>query len=153
MPIIYLFLLLGTFHIIVVDPRPGGIGDIAVEWWASLAWRILAVMSPLLTLLAGWIISNRRGMTRLFGLWLRMAGDLGQFCALGTFLIGRFIEDDNDYDDPQILLTYGLVGVIVFVGMLVLRDVWVLIKVEEITRELDRLDQLSGEALLSGIGR
>ena len=132
-PILYGTLLLGAIQVSVFDPIPGGPDDIATEWWASLSWRILSIMSPVLAFIAWWLINRRSGQTRLFGLWLRLAGDLG-----------RWLEDRGEYDDPRIYFTYALTGVLIFVGMLVIRDVWILVQVEEITRELERLAQDSG---------
>ena len=140
-PIIYFGLLLGTINVILRDPTPGNAGDVIAQPWASLMWRILSVISPLLAFLSGYLIVNFHGVKRLFGLWLRLAGDLGQFVALATFLLGRIAA--GPISEARLYVIYGLSGVLVYVGMLAVRDIWILIQVEEITRELERQDRLT----------
>lgn len=137
-PILYAMLFFGALHVTLTDPIPGGLGDVAFEPWASISWRVLSMVSPAIAWLAWWLIDRKRGNVRLFGLWLRFAGDIGQFIALASFLLSRAVTDrQEEYDDPHVYLTYALLGVLGFVGMLVLRDLWILIQVEEITRELE----------------
>lgn len=144
-PIIYLSLLAGTIHVIVTDPHPGGPEDVVDQWWASVAWRVLGILAPILAIVAGKLICKFSGQVRLFGLWLRLAGDVGQFIAILALMLGRVLQDEGLYDDPRVYFTYALFGVLGFIGMLVIRDVWILFQVEEITRELDQLAKRSGE--------
>ena len=138
-PIFYATLLAGAVHVVLFDPASGGADDIVIEHWPALAWRFLAVLSPILAMVAGFLIAHTNGHLRASALWLRLAGDFGLGTTLGTFLLGRLVEDSSEYDDPRIYLTYALIGASGFIWMLVLRDIWILLQVEEITRELERL--------------
>jgi hypothetical protein len=138
-PILYFFMLTGLLQIMVF-PRSstGGVTD---GGWISGLWKVSGVVSPLLCLVAWYLINKCRGQQRLVGLWVRFAGDFGQATALGTFLLIRLTNSPID-DDAHVYLMHIDVGVLTFVLMLVLRDIWILLRVEESAAHLTRLVQV-----------
>jgi len=139
-PILYFFMFSGLLQI-TAFPRPSASSantPANTPDWVSELWRVAGFAAPLLCLIAWYLINKRTGSQRLAGLWVRFAGDFAQATALTTFLIIRFADSPIN-DDAHVYLMNIDVGVLVFVVMLVLRDVWILVKVEEIAAHLERL--------------
>lgn len=135
-PILYFFMLTGLLQIIIT-PRAVSQSTLTPIWISDL-WRISGLVSPLLCVLAWYLVNKRTGRARLMGLWVRFAGDFGQAIALAVFLVIRSTSFPVD-DDAHVYLMHIVAGVLFFVCMLVLRDVWILVKVEEIAAHLERL--------------
>jgi hypothetical protein len=138
-PILYFFMLTATLQIILT-PRPATGAPSATPVWVSDLWRTTGLIAPALCLIAWYMINKRAGRARLAGLWVRFAGDFSQAIALSIFLVLRIANTPVD-DDAHVYLMHVVTGVLVFVAMLVMRDVWILLKVEEIAMHLSRLSE------------
>ena len=137
-PILYFFMLFGTLQI-VTSGRPTLTLTLRLPSWVESVWETSSVAGPLLSLVAYWLVTRFVGRVRLFGLWNRFAGDFSQAISLAVFIVMR-IYSSPPIDDAHIYLMNIVVGVLCFVIMLVLRDIWTLIRVEEITAHLKRLE-------------
>jgi hypothetical protein len=136
-PVLYFFMFLGTVQIIATS-TPGQV--LHAPYWVSMLWRGSALCSPMLVVLAWYLVTHRAGRQRLFGLWMRFAGDFGQAIALAVFLTMRLAYTPV-HDDAHIFLMYIVGGVFTFVTMLVIRDVWILRRVQEIAAYIERLNE------------
>lgn len=136
-PVLYFFMLTGTLHIIAT---PGGTisGVPHIPAWGALIWRVSGLVAPLLATLAWYLVNKRSGKPRLFGMWLRFAGDFSQMISLLVFVVMRTAYSPVT-DDAHIYLMHLAYGVLAFVLMLVARDVWILLKVQEIAGYIERL--------------
>jgi hypothetical protein len=137
-PILYFFMLVGTLQI-VVSGRPTLTVSVDLPAWVESVWEVSSVIGPFLSLVAYVLVTRFAGRVRLFGLWNRFAGDFSQVISLTVFIMMRFYSSPVA-DDAHIYLMNIVLGVLCFVIMLVLRDVWTLIRVEEITAHLKRLE-------------
>lgn len=138
-PVLYFFMLTGSIQIIATQSHQALPAVHPDATWVSVGWRIITLISPLLAALGWWLVNRRTGQTRLFGLWMRFAADFGQAIGLVFFLIIRLANTPVD-DDAHVYLMHLSMGVLCFVVMLVVRDVWILRRVQEIASYLDRLD-------------
>jgi hypothetical protein len=99
-------------------------------------WKFLAVISPLMVLLAWWMIIYRCGRTRYAGLLIRLGGDIGQLFVLATYLLARFIDPTLGLRDDRIYGLSVILGSWVFVLILVARDLYALWFVEQLASKL-----------------
>lgn len=138
-PVLYTAMLLGTLHITVA--RHGTVvGEISTPAWVSDVWRVSGFISTLLVVAAWYLVTHHPGKPRLFGLWLRLIGDFGEAIALSVFLLIRLHYAPID-DDAHVFLMYIVGGVFTLVCMLLVRDAWILLRVQEIAARLQRLDE------------
>lgn len=96
-------------------------------------WAILSLTCPALGLGSLWLVQNREGKYRYRGLWLRLAADIGQFTAMGTYLILRLT-----WGDYHIYPVTVLGAAVLFVGHLIMRDIRRLMQVEQLANILHR---------------
>lgn len=135
-PILYFFMLTGILQIIITPVAAATVTHTPVS--ISDTWRVSSLVAPVLCLLAWWMIHKSSGRIRLAGLWVRLAGDVSQLCSLTVFLVIRLTYTPIN-DDVHVYLMHVMMGVAAFVLMLVLRDLWILLRVEEIASHLERL--------------
>jgi hypothetical protein len=136
-PVLYFFMMTGAIQIILTKaPAPQPVSH--SPYWVAILWRVTTVAAPLLAVLGWWLVSKRSGSARLFGLWMRFAGDFSQAVGLMFFLLIRWSNTPVN-DDAHVYLMHLAMGVFAFVAMLVVRDVWILRQVSSIAAYLDRL--------------
>lgn len=99
--------------------------------FVAVTWVALSVASPLLVLLSWWMITYQQGFLRYWGMWIRTVGDVGQTVALIVAILLWW----NIVPPPLIVI---LVGITVFVGVLIVRDLLALWLVEQVATRLYR---------------
>lgn len=136
-PMLYLSMLAGSVHILVTrSPYPSP--DVHTPEWVVTLWQVTTLTAPLLALLGWWLVSKCTGSTRLSGLWIRFAGDFNQAMGLLFFLTLR-VANTHYNDDAHVYLMYVAMGMFLLVLMLVVRDVWILLRVREVAADLELL--------------
>lgn len=139
-PILYLFMWGAAVRLWFDDQsEPPGFDVIAPEFYH--VWLALSVGSPLLTLLAWWMIQKCSGRVSFLGLWFRLAADIGMFTAVVTIHIAlAYTQAPAIYEEGRIWSRYLSGAVIVFLIGLLIRDVWVLAITERLAWRIHRGD-------------
>lgn len=110
------------------------ISPTAAGWWLSLS-----LACPPQALLAWWLIKKsnwKRGP--LAGLWIRLGADVGQFLAIVTYHAVVAFTTPLHSTEARVYARYAVGACILFVGVLVLRDVWALALTERVAFRLRR---------------
>lgn len=95
----------------------------------ATVWVALSVTSPVLVLLAWWMITYQHGFMRYWGMWIRTVGDVGQTVALIVAIVLWW----SVVPPPLVVILFGIA---VFVGVLVVRDLLALWLVEKVASKL-----------------
>lgn len=138
-PVLYLILWaaairLGLDH----DDRQLSFDAIAPTGFYGV-WITMGIICPMTSLLSWFLIQKRYGRQRFIGVWLRLASDVGVLTTIVAYhaAVIMMILDDNDIDDEQyIYARYLQSATILFVAMLVIRDVWSLVIIERLARTI-----------------
>ena len=136
-PILFLFLWIGTFHVVL----PGG-GNASINALGGIAWVIWLVTGfacPPLLLLSWWLIDKQQGRWRYRGMWIRLSADMGELGVIFTFLWARLLSNDPP-NDARVYGWIAITSMAVFMVFLVGRDIVMLSTVEHIAAE-ERHDQ------------
>lgn len=114
-------------------------------------WVGLSLACPPMLLVAHQLIKKYPGRLRYFGLWLRLAADIGQLAAVLAFWILLITSTPNaliDLDPNTATEYYALkiwLAVIVFMVLLVIRDVWKIALTERVANKLEKAKKDGGE--------
>lgn len=146
-PILFFFIFLAAL-IISID-------DTSAPLWVTdpvfVMWVGLSLACPPMLLVAHYLIKKFPGRPRYFGLWLRLAADIGQLAAVTAFWILLVTTSPNaliDLDPSTATEFYALkiwLAVIVFMVFLVIRDVWKIVLTERIANRLEKAKVDGGE--------
>ena len=130
----YLFLFIAAVHV-VVSPRPDsmGLGLVGVPY---LGWAVLALASPVASLVAWWMIRHRQGRWRVAGFWVRLGADVGMFAALGSFLLARSLLYHGYIPDAPLFGIIAMCGILATTVMLIGRDVAALVILARLTTRI-----------------
>jgi hypothetical protein len=120
-PVLFPFFFVGGLLSVYQPPA-------MLSFTALTLWSGLAIISPLLVLMAWWMIMYRSGFTRYSGFYIRLGGDLGQVIVLLTYIISLC--------NPPIYAAAVLIAVSAFVGLLVVRDFMAVVLVESVASRL-----------------
>jgi hypothetical protein len=143
--VIYTFLFIAAVHVIVTTSneqigfREAGLGAATYYWW-----NVLILLGPAMTGVAYLLIRHASGHLTVWGLWLRLGGDLSVLATL-TALIATWImvlTDVGPLGDSPLFALIALSGLTVFTGMLVVRDIGALIVLERIANVIHRRESL-----------
>ena len=131
-PMLYFFLWLGALTLLIFGgfftDQPTFIYHSSLFW----TWGGLSLFCPPLALVSLHLVTSPSGRKKYFGLWVRLAADVGQFVALVVYLAQRF-----RVDDIHIYGQFSVVSCAVFVGHLVGRDVSRIISVEQLASKIE----------------
>jgi len=138
-PILYLFLWGAVLRIVWDDSVPAPFEQTLTRP-AETAWITLGLVSPVAALAAWWLIMRSTWKrSSLVGLWLRLAANVGMVTAVTSFHIAdglrswRMGEDAADFYSR-----YIAAGVMVFLFLALLRDVWALVLTDRLAKQLER---------------
>lgn len=140
-PILYFFLWGATVRMLVSDEHPPIRFDILAPWAATL-WFVTSLTCPLLALLSWWLIAHcRLKRAALVALWIRFGADVGQLLALVTAHAATALTaSDVGASEGRVYSRYVLGASIVFVMLIVVRDVWALAATERLAWRIRRRD-------------
>lgn len=145
-PLVYLFTALTAWNVgprFILDnltsPRVGlfthHIGDHNFQAWYALEtgngtvwiWVLLGMFMPLVWLLSVFMIHSPHWARVYRGLWLRFVADIGLFVFLLMFVITTTTLEAWSFQPFHVNLT---IGVTVFAGLELVRDVWTLTAIQ-----------------------
>lgn len=135
-PLAFLFLWLGTWHVLWTDNYPPIELSQVIGAWAYGGWIGLSLGSPVL-LGAAYLAMRSNRYAKYVGLWLRLAADFGQAVAVGVFLAAWIVQRGAGENDYRLYLFFTAVSVLVFLVVMVVRDVWQLVVVERLATRLE----------------
>lgn len=97
-------------------------------------WLFLSLFCPPLALLSWFLVSGRIRWRRaaLAGLWTRLSADVGQFAALLAYHVVTLREAVMREAEVQVYFRYITGAGVVFVLLLVVRDVWAIVTMERL---------------------
>lgn len=145
-PTLYVFVFVAGVHVIATTGNAElGFDEAgfvpAVYYW----WNFLVVVSPFMVCLAYMLIRKAHGHARLWGFWLRLAGDFGTAAAVTAMVTTRLLilSPNTIMSDAQLFSLIILCGVAVFMLELVVRDIGALVVMEKLARQLHEIDHES----------
>lgn len=142
-PWFFVAALVGRFVILAGDGDPIPFDHI-LGVWGYPVWLALGIICPLMLVAAWWMIFQKQGRWTYAGFWVRFGADLGMVCALAAFILGyREAETElmTHLDDAHLMALTLLGSIWVFLCLSVVRDVWVLVKVERAASHVRRTDE------------
>lgn len=107
--------------------------------WVEGVWLATGLLCPVLALASWWLIAGSSWpRSSLFGLWVRLGADLGQFIALLTFHVAVVLTQSSlqGVTEARIYLRYALAGVMAYVGALVVRDIWAIMSANSLAKTI-----------------
>ena len=134
----FLFLWLGTWHVLWTDNYPPIELSQVIGPWAFGGWIGLSLVSPPLLCAAYLAVHSRNGYAKYVGLWLRLAADFGQAVAVAVFLAAWIVQRGAGVNDYRLYLFFIAASVQAFLVVMVVRDVWQLVVVERLATRLER---------------
>jgi hypothetical protein len=145
-PILYVFVFVAGVHVIATTGNAelgfdeAGFVPVVYYWW-----NFLVVVSPFMVCLAYILIRKAHGHARLWGFWLRLAGDFGTAAAVTAMVTTRLLilSPNVIMSDAQLFSLIILCGVAVFMLELVVRDIGALVVMEKLARQLHEIDHES----------
>lgn len=133
-PILFFFLFVGTIHVIGFS-IPNSM-EIAVGHVTYHVWAALGVGCPPL-LLVSWLMIRFGNSHMIYAaMWLRLGADMGQLFALAAFGAAR-LAYITSYGEPGLYVVFITAACLLFLSLLVVRDVAKLILVERVARRLN----------------
>lgn len=99
----------------------------------EILWAITGLGSPVLAFVSVWMIINKTGRCRYRALWMRLSSDFLAMTAMITFLYEHIaIHSEHPFEGAIVIAS------IVFMGLLVWRDIRFLFITELVARSLAR---------------
>jgi hypothetical protein len=129
-PYLFLAVFYGTILSVTLGDKtidPPGADFEAAEW----LWSITAIGSPPLAFVAVWMIIHTSGRWRYLALWLRLAADIGIMAAMIAYLYEHIATRAEHPFEGAIV-----VASIIFIWVLIWRDIRFLIITERLARKL-----------------
>lgn len=133
-PILFLVCWLGTIHVWATDNPPIGFAE-SLGHWGWPMWLTLSLSAPVMLAAAYAAVYLGSGYVRYMGLWLRLGANLGQLAALSAFL-ATFISQRGISNDYRLYFLFLAAGIVVFLVLMIVRDVWQLALTERIAARI-----------------
>ena len=137
-PVLYALTGLATIHVSLTDNESIGFDRAFGGTWFHYVWVILGLFAPLQLACSILLINKYTGKRRYRGYWFRLSADVAQFTTLTTFLMAWLHSPypiaDSDY---RMFLLFILVAAIIFVGELIIRDIWKLVLIERVANSVE----------------
>jgi len=130
-PLLFLFLFGASIRLWALDMTPVAVDDLFGAGTYQV-WLAIGIVSPLLALLAWWLIHYRRGAQRYRGLWFRFAADSGMFTAILAYHLA--VVAANPLTESRIYSRYIVGAAMVYMLNLLLSDIVSLFVVEKRSR-------------------
>ena len=134
--ILYLFLWASCIRLAVSDVEPPSFSEINSSQYFYAAWLTQGIVSPTLAAVAWFLIEKRSGRKRYIGMWFRVAADIGMLSVIMAFHIADVSEVVSGGRGAHIFERYGWASIIIFVVLLIIRDVWTLALTESTARKI-----------------
>lgn len=139
-PILFLSCWIGTWLAWLVETSDAGarLSDgfaAALGPWGWPAWLALSLSTPIMLVAAYACVYAGSGYTRYMGFWLRLGADAGQLAAVVAFLV-TFADQRGVTNDYRVYFVTLSIGIVAFLLVMVIRDVWQLLLAERIASEL-----------------
>ena len=130
-PILYLVLWAAAIRLGLSDYTNIPFREVLTGWTEAL-WEALSIGCPPLAGVAWWMIVHRPPRAKLAGHWLRLSADIGMLVAVLTYHVATVLGQSQWRDDATIYSRYLTGSVILFLAVLVVRDVWVLVTINRL---------------------
>lgn len=141
-PILYLMLWGAVLRIAVTNRDSPMNFENVISPSASTAWVVLGLGCPPLAGLAWWLIKRCKWhKAALAGLWIRLGADVGQLVALVAYHIVVVFTMPAVGTEARVYARYAVGACIMFVGVLVLRDIWSLVLTERVAGRMRGRDE------------
>lgn len=138
-PILYLMLWGAVLRMATTDTDKPIPFDSFFATNVEEVWVALGLTCPPLALVAWWLITKCRWKrSSLAGLWVRLGADAGQFMALLTYHIAVAFTGPHYDTEGRVYARYVVGAAIMFVGVLVIRDIWALTLTEKLAGRIRR---------------
>lgn len=140
-PVLYLFVWGAALRVAITSDTPIPF-DVVFSPYVETAWVPLGLICPPLAFLAWWLMGHKCRLPRsaLAGLWLRLAADAGQFAVLQIFFIVSFAVDPHS-DESHVYSAYILASAMLFMLIVLVRDVWSLVMTEKLAGVIARSEK------------
>ena len=136
-PMLYLFIWGATIRLALNKSEPPRFDVIAHDFY--VVWLTLGIVGPMLELLAWWLIQKRAGRWRFMGMWLRLSADIQVATVMVSYhLVGVL---DRNPSEAKIFARYMSSVAMLFVVVLVVRDIWTLVLTERMAGRIHREGQ------------
>ena len=133
-PLLYLFLWAATIRVAFSDGQTIPFEAIGGHWIYH-GWLTVNLTAPPMTVAAWWLIKHSRAWwASLAGIWLRLAADTMMFGGLLGFHLARMQIPCTS--DATIYSRYLTAAALAFIAVLIVRDVWVIVAAEKVTRRI-----------------
>lgn len=133
-PILYFFLFGVAVRLWINQTEPINFDSISPGIYGI--WIGLGVVCPMLSLLSFYCIEKCSGIWRYRGMWFRLAADSGIFFYLLAFHISSVTN--LKANEIRIFSRYCIGAILIFVLLLVVRDIWALRENEKTARIIQR---------------
>lgn len=134
-PILMLFLWGSALRLSGSPHPPADLQD-AIPNHAYIGWLISGATGPPLAVLAWWLITQRDGIQRYRGLWVRLGADILCFTYVAAFHLAVVLNMPSS--EARIFSRYCVGSILVFLLCAVGRDIWALAITERVARRLHR---------------
>ena len=141
-PILVASTWIAAWHVMLSDNSQA----CCAPWWADIGlshtyatmWAWLMLTTPVYVIVAYALIMHGVGRLKVFGLWLRLGGNVGIMLGVGAFVTARLRYHQFEPPDAAFFALIMLSGVLAFTCSLVVRDILVLIKLDKLACVLER---------------
>jgi hypothetical protein len=130
-PVLYFFVFSASIRLWHDDSEPPNFKEIILSNFYGI-WLFLGVASPLLLLLSWFFIKKLSGTWSFIGMWVRLAADIGMF----TNILAYHIVTADSRTEAMIFSRYVMGATLVFVLMMIVRDIWTIVVTEKIAGQL-----------------
>lgn len=126
-PILYLFSWAVVVRVAISDRVPIQFDQIHPGTY--VIWVIFGLLAPVLALLSWWMICRSPNpKSTWLGIYVRLAADIMQFSVLLTFHVAGVLScAPCNLREDTVVRRYIVAASIVFVFLLILRDIWVIL--------------------------
>ena len=131
-PLLYLFIFGASIRLALSDSEPPRF-DVITDGFYQI-WLGLGIIGPLLATAAWFCVKHLSGIWKFRGMWFRLGADLMMFTNLFTYHIASLVlHEDNQ---TRIFSRYVFGASMLFVLVLIMRDVWSLVLTERLASRI-----------------
>lgn len=135
-PVLFLFLWAASIRLLLSNRPPPDFTHIAGGPGFYNLWLGMGIIGPMMALASWFLVKKRSGRTRFIGMWVRLGGDIVTFTSVLTYHVSLALEYWGT--EERIYARYAQGAVLVFMMSLIVRDIWMLILVERLARDIHR---------------